>query len=63
MTPTVLNGRTGIRLSFVNWRTNKEDIEIIIAEIEAVYKAIQLAKESNFPESGKEFQQLSLGDR
>jgi glutamate/tyrosine decarboxylase-like PLP-dependent enzyme len=63
MTPTVLNGRTGIRLSFVNWRTNKEDIEIIIAEIEAVYKAIQLAKESNFTESRKEFQQLSLGDR
>ncbi|MEB2778659.1 pyridoxal-dependent decarboxylase [Algoriphagus sp. D3-2-R+10] len=28
MTPTVYNGKKGIRASFVNWRTSKNDIEI-----------------------------------
>jgi hypothetical protein len=33
MTPTVYNGKKGIRASFVNWRTNKQDIEIVINEM------------------------------
>lgn len=33
MTPTVYNGNKGIRASFVNWRTTKQDIEIIINEM------------------------------
>ena len=30
MTPTVYNGKKGIRASFVNWRTNSNDVDIII---------------------------------
>lgn len=30
MTPTVYNGKIGIRAAFVNWRTTKKDITIII---------------------------------
>jgi len=33
MTPTIYNGKKGIRASFVNWRTTKEDIEIVISEM------------------------------
>jgi len=33
MTPTVYNGRKGIRASFVNWRTTETDIELVIQEI------------------------------
>lgn len=33
MTPTVYNGKKGIRASFVNWRTTKQDIQIIINEM------------------------------
>ncbi|WP_394773647.1 pyridoxal phosphate-dependent decarboxylase family protein [Flavobacterium sp.] len=33
MTPTVYEGRKGIRASFVNWRTTENDIKIIIEEM------------------------------
>lgn len=33
MTPTVYNGKKGIRASFVNWRTTKQDIDIITGEM------------------------------
>lgn len=33
MTPTVYNGKNGIRASFVNWRTTKQDIEIVTVEM------------------------------
>jgi glutamate/tyrosine decarboxylase-like PLP-dependent enzyme len=33
MTPTVYNTKKGIRASFVNWRTTKHDIEIVINEM------------------------------
>lgn len=33
MTPTVYNGRKGIRAAFVNWMTGKEDIELVVAEM------------------------------
>lgn len=33
MTPTVYAGKKGIRASFVNWRTTKQDIEIVISEM------------------------------
>jgi glutamate/tyrosine decarboxylase-like PLP-dependent enzyme len=33
MTPTIYNGLKGIRASFVNWRTNANDIELVINEI------------------------------
>lgn len=33
MTPTVYNGKKGIRASFVNWRTTKQDIELVIEEM------------------------------
>lgn len=36
MTPTVYRGKKGIRAAFVNWRTTKEDIEIVIAEINKI---------------------------
>jgi len=35
MTPTVYEGRKGIRASFVNWRTTEEDVKIIIEELKA----------------------------
>ena len=41
MTPTVYNGKKGIRASFVNWRTTKLDIEIITNEM------IKISKEFN----------------
>ncbi|NBB21717.1 aspartate aminotransferase family protein [Runella sp. CRIBMP] len=36
MTPTVYNGKKGIRAAFVNWRTTEKDVEIAIAEMKAV---------------------------
>ena len=36
MTPTVYNGRKGIRAAFVNWRTTEKDVEIAIAEMKTV---------------------------
>ncbi len=33
MTPTVYNGKKGIRASFVNWRTQLTDIELVINEM------------------------------
>lgn len=33
MTPTIYNGKKGIRASFVNWRTNEKDIEIVKTEM------------------------------
>ncbi|MEP6803763.1 MAG: pyridoxal-dependent decarboxylase [Flavobacterium sp.] len=37
MTPTVYEGRKGIRASFVNWRTTENDVKIIIEEIKSVF--------------------------
>jgi glutamate/tyrosine decarboxylase-like PLP-dependent enzyme len=39
MTPTVYNGKKGIRAAFVNWRTNETDIAIAIEEIEKILQA------------------------
>ena len=36
MTPTLFNETQGIRASFVNWRTNASDIEIVINEMKRV---------------------------
>ncbi|WP_316804599.1 pyridoxal phosphate-dependent decarboxylase family protein [Pedobacter nototheniae] len=36
MTPTVYNGKKGLRAAFVNWRTTQEDIEIVIAEMNKI---------------------------
>ncbi|MCZ4245156.1 pyridoxal phosphate-dependent decarboxylase family protein [Pedobacter punctiformis] len=36
MTPTVYKGNKGLRAAFVNWRTTKADIELVISEIEKV---------------------------
>jgi glutamate/tyrosine decarboxylase-like PLP-dependent enzyme len=33
MTPTVYNSKKGIRASFVNWRTTKQDVETVISEM------------------------------
>lgn len=33
MTPTVYNGKNGIRAAFVNWRTTKQDVELVIGEM------------------------------
>ena len=33
MTPTIYENRKGIRASFVNWRTNENDIQIVINEM------------------------------
>ena len=38
MTPTVYNEKKGIRASFVNWRTTKQDIEIVINEMQKLVK-------------------------
>lgn len=40
MTPTVYNGRKGIRASFVNWRTTKQDIDIITNEMNKIVDKI-----------------------
>jgi glutamate/tyrosine decarboxylase-like PLP-dependent enzyme len=40
MTPTVYQNRKGIRASFVNWRTNENDICIAIAEMNEILLSI-----------------------
>ena len=40
MTPTFYQSRKGIRASFVNWRTNENDIKIVIEEMDAAFKAL-----------------------
>ena len=35
MTPTVYQNRKGIRASFVNWRTNENDIRMVVEEMKA----------------------------
>lgn len=42
MTPTVYQNRKGIRASFVNWRTNENDIKIAIDEMKVVISTIGL---------------------
>lgn len=38
MTPTFFKNKKGIRASFVNWRTTKADIEIVIEEMNRILK-------------------------
>ncbi len=40
MTPTVYQNKKGIRASFVNWRTNEEDIRIVIQEMITILSQI-----------------------
>jgi hypothetical protein len=40
MTPTVYNGKKGIRASFVNWRTTATDIEIITSEMNKITSSL-----------------------
>ena len=42
MTPTVYQNKKGIRASFVNWRTNEEDIRIVIEEITTILEDLDL---------------------
>lgn len=39
MTPTVYQNRKGIRASFVNWRTNENDIKIVMEEMSKIVSA------------------------
>lgn len=39
MTPTVYNGRKGIRAAFVNWRTKPSDIDMITAEMSKILES------------------------
>lgn len=36
MTPTVYQGKKGIRASFVNWRTTEDDVKLVIDEMREV---------------------------
>jgi len=38
MTPTILAGKHGIRTSFVNWRTNTDDVNKVCEIIEQILK-------------------------
>jgi glutamate/tyrosine decarboxylase-like PLP-dependent enzyme len=40
MTPTVYQNRKGIRASFVNWRTNENDIKIVIEEMKKIVSTV-----------------------
>ena len=40
MTPTVYQNRKGIRASFVNWRTNENDIKIVIEEMKKIISTV-----------------------
>lgn len=40
MTPTVYENRKGIRVSFVNWRTNESDIKVVIADMKETLDAL-----------------------
>jgi glutamate/tyrosine decarboxylase-like PLP-dependent enzyme len=42
MTPTVYQNRKGIRASFVNWRTNENDIKIAIDEMNEIISTIEI---------------------
>jgi glutamate/tyrosine decarboxylase-like PLP-dependent enzyme len=39
MTPTIYNGKRGIRASFVNWRTSIQDIELVTTEMIKIINA------------------------
>ncbi|WP_207434400.1 pyridoxal phosphate-dependent decarboxylase family protein [Sabulibacter ruber] len=40
MTPTVYNGKKGIRASLVNWRTTAQDVALVTEEMQRVFKAV-----------------------
>lgn len=40
MTPTVFNGKIGIRAALVNWRTTDKDLEVVKEELIEVYKLL-----------------------
>jgi glutamate/tyrosine decarboxylase-like PLP-dependent enzyme len=40
MTPTFYQNRKGVRASFVNWRTNKSDVETVIEEMKETCRAL-----------------------
>lgn len=40
MTPTVYQNQKGIRASFVNWRTNENDIKIVIEEMKKIISTV-----------------------
>ncbi|MBF7092216.1 aspartate aminotransferase family protein [Flavobacterium sp. ALJ2] len=42
MTPTVYQNRKGIRASFVNWRTSKNDIEIVVEEMKNIIVMLKI---------------------
>lgn len=42
MTPTVFQGRKGIRASFVNWRTTEHDIRIVIEEMKETLRELEI---------------------
>jgi glutamate/tyrosine decarboxylase-like PLP-dependent enzyme len=41
MTPTLYNDQKGIRVSFVNWRTTKNDIELVLKEMNRIINTIE----------------------
>jgi hypothetical protein len=41
MTPTVYNGKKGIRAAFVNWRTTEKDVEIVTNLMTEVIKELK----------------------
>ena len=41
MTPTLYNDQKGIRVSFVNWRTTKNDIELVLKEMNRIINIIE----------------------
>ena len=43
LTPTVFNDQKGIRASFVNWRTNENDIRLAIEEMRETILALRIA--------------------
>lgn len=40
MTPTVYNGKKGIRAAFVNWRTQEKDVEMAITEMISTFNSL-----------------------
>jgi glutamate/tyrosine decarboxylase-like PLP-dependent enzyme len=40
MTPTVYGGRKGIRAAFVNWRTQKNDVDLVFELMKTIFKEI-----------------------
>jgi len=45
MTPTIYNGKKGIRASLVNWRTTERDIDIVFQEMELVINELTVGKQ------------------